>query len=93
VPQRLLLGCTHYPLLLPALRRILPPEVHVLDQGEIVATRLADWMRRHPAQVAKLSRGGTRRFATTDDPAWFSEKGQRLLGIPVTAERVRLQAR
>jgi glutamate racemase len=89
-PQRLLLGCTHYPLLLPALRRLVPPEVEILDQAAIVTTRFVDWLRRHPEFETRLTRGGTRRFATTDDPAWFAARGERLLGRPMTAERARL---
>lgn len=89
-PSRVLLGCTHYPLLLPALQRILPAETEILEQGELVAERMADWMRRHPEQEKKLTRGGGRRFATTDDPAWFAERGERLLGTPIRSERVKL---
>jgi glutamate racemase len=92
-PQRLLLGCTHYPLLLPALRRLVPAEVEILNQAEIVSSRLADWLRRHPERETRLTRGGTRRFATTDDPAWFAERGGPLLGQAFTAERARLKAR
>jgi glutamate racemase len=90
-PRRVLLGCTHYPLLLPALRRIVPRETEILDQGALVAERLADWMRRHPEQEAKLTRGGTRRFCTTDDPEWFAARGEKLLGTRLHAERVRLR--
>jgi glutamate racemase len=89
-PKRVLLGCTHYPLLLPMLRRIIPADTEILDQGALVAERLADWMRRHPEQEAKLTRGGTRRFCTTDDPAWFAARGGKLLGAAICAERVRL---
>jgi glutamate racemase len=92
LPQRLLLGCTHYPLLLPALRPLIPREVEILDQAEIVTTRLADWLRRHPEHESRLTKNGTRRFATTDDPAWFSKRGERLLGRGFTAERVRLRS-
>ncbi|MFA6962086.1 MAG: glutamate racemase [Opitutaceae bacterium] len=91
LPLRMLLGCTHYPLLLPALRRIVPPEVEILDQGEIVATRFADWLRRHPDQERRLTKGGARRLATTDDPSWFTARGEQLLGRPMTAERARLR--
>lgn len=89
-PRRVLLGCTHYPLLLPALRRIVPPETELLEQGALVAERLADWMRRHPGHEARLTRGGTRRFCTTDDPEWFAARGEKLLGATIRAERVRL---
>jgi glutamate racemase len=90
-PKRVLLGCTHYPLLLPALRRILPAETEIMDQGALVAERLADWMRRHPEQEVKLTHGGTRRFCTTDDPEWFAARGEKLLGASIRAERVRLR--
>jgi glutamate racemase len=90
-PKRILLGCTHYPLLLPPLRRVAPPEVEFLAQGDLVAERLVDWMRRHPEQERRLGRGGTRRYFTTDDSAWFSSHGERLLGTPIHAERVRLR--
>jgi glutamate racemase len=92
-PRRVLLGCTHYPLLLPALRRILPADTEILEQGGLVAERLADWMRRHPEQEVKLTRGGVRRFCTTDDPEWFAARGEKLLGAVISAERVQLRHR
>ena len=91
LPQRLLLACTHYPLLLPGIRRIVPPSVEILAQGEIVASRFAAWLARHPEQEARLGRNARRRFATTDDPVWFALRGERLLGRPLHAERVRLR--
>ncbi len=90
-PQRLLLGCTHFPLLLPALRPLVPPEIELLDQGALVATRFADWLYRHPEHAQKLTRTGTQRFATTDDPEWFAARGARLLGHTFTSERARLR--
>lgn len=92
-PGRVLLGCTHYPLLLPALRRLAPPGTELLAQGEIVAERLADWLARHPLEESRLGRGGARRFATTDDPGWFSTHGEKLIGRRIGAERVRLVGR
>ena len=91
-PERVLLGCTHYPLLLPGIRALVPPAVEILTQGPIVADRLADWLVRHPEMERRLGRGGTRRFLTTDDPAWFAARGQRILGtsLGLTAERVSL---
>jgi glutamate racemase len=91
-PQRILLGCTHFPLLLPAIRSLVPAEVEILAQGEIVAQRLANWLARHPDQEQRLGRNSIRRFATTDDPVWFAARGERLLGRPLQAERVRLRS-
>jgi glutamate racemase len=89
-PSRILLGCTHYPILLPGIRRIVPPAVTVLTQGEVVAERLSDWLARHPDHEQRLGRGGAQRLATTDDPAWFAAHSARLFGPTPPVERARL---
>lgn len=90
-PQRLLLGCTHYPLLLPALRPLIPPKIEILDQANIVASRFADWLRRHPEHENRLTRNSSLRLVTTDDPMWFAARGERLLGHAFTAEQITLR--
>ncbi len=90
-PSRLLLGCTHYPLLLRGIRAVAPAGVDLLPQGEIVAERLVDWLARHPEMETRLSRGGGRRFATTDDPAWFAAQGGRILSRALDVEMVHLR--
>lgn len=89
-PSRLLLACTHYPMLLPSLRTLVPPDIALLTQGEIVAERLEDWLRRHPDMEGRLGRGGGRRYVTTDDAIWFQDRGSQLIGHPIVAETVRL---
>lgn len=92
-PRRILLGCTHYPLLHPLIRAAVPSDIEVIAQGGIVAERLADWLRRHPEMDSRLAqRGpqGTRRYATTDDAAWFAEHGRRILGHAIEVETVEL---
>ena len=96
-PGRVLLACTHYPLLLPAIRRVVNSAaggaaIEILDQGRLVADRLATWMARHPEMEARLERGGTRRYLTTDDPAWFADRAAAVLGQPIVAEAVHLPA-
>jgi glutamate racemase len=90
-PSRILLGCTHYPLLLAGIRAHVPPEVELLPQGPLVAERLADWLGRHPEMERRLSRSGSYEVLTTDDPAWFGAFGERVLGAPFTATKVRLR--
>jgi glutamate racemase len=95
-PDRILLACTHYPLLLPAIQAIVAraarasQPAEILVQGEIVAARLAEWMVRHPEMTARLSQNGRRRFATTDDPQWFAARAAALLGREMTVEQVHL---
>jgi len=90
-PGRVLLGCTHYPLLLPAIRTMVPASVEIIAQGGLVADRLADWLQRHPEMERRLSRKRTRRYATTDDPVWFARQGQNILSTSIEVEQVRLK--
>jgi glutamate racemase len=89
-PSRILLGCTHYPLLLPGIRAHVPEAVELLAQGPLVAERLADWLTRHPEMEAQLARGRSYRVLTTDNPAWFAAFGERVLGAPLAVTKVRL---
>ncbi len=87
-----ILGCTHYPLLLPKIRRYMPDHVTVLPQGEYVAHSLSDYLRRHPEMDCRLSTGATRRFLTTEQPDFFNESATMFLGEHVSAERILLEA-
>jgi glutamate racemase len=88
----LLLACTHYPLLLPRIRELVPSRVRVLSQGEIVAPSLADYLQRHPEIESRLSRGGQTRFLTTDVSESFDRLAELFLGHPVRSERVDITA-
>jgi glutamate racemase len=89
-PSRILLGCTHYPLLLPGIRANVPEDVELLAQGPLVAERLEDWLSRHPEMERRLSQGSDCHLLTTDDPGWFGEFGERVLGAPCAATKIRL---
>jgi len=86
----LLLGCTHYPLLVDAIRRVVPPSVAIVEQGAIVAPSLADYLERHPEIEARLSRGGRAEFLTTDTSAAFDHLAELFLGHAVVSQRVDL---
>ena len=84
----LILGCTHYPLLLNKIRKFTPAHVTILPQGEIVASSLLDYLRRHPEMDARITRGGTTRYLTTEEADKFSSLAAVFMGSPVAAERV-----
>ncbi len=86
----LLLACTHYPLLYPAIRDIVPAETEVLVQGDLVAPRLEDYLRRHPEIETRLSRNSGERFLTTDQTENFRHLASLFLGRSVTAERAEI---
>jgi len=84
----LLLACTHYPLLQDQIKAHLPAKVNVVAQGDIVAKSLADYLQRHPELEQKVSRGGTRKFYTTDDTTDFDRHASRFFAAPVTSSFV-----
>ncbi len=67
----IILACTHFPLLAPKIRRYLPSRVKLLAQGDIVASSLSDYLRRHTEMEQRLSRGGSVEFFTTESPGKF----------------------
>lgn len=84
----LILGCTHYPLLIPKILRFLPAGVRLLNQGDIVAESLKDYLLRHPEMEVRLTRGGTRRFETTDSPSLFDSQASVFLQQAVGSQKV-----
>jgi glutamate racemase len=74
----LVLACTHYPLLLPAFREAVRGDVVLLDPSKHVATRLVDWIRRHPGYTQPGS--GHLACYCTGDPALFRTHGEPFLG-------------
>lgn len=79
----IVLGCTHYPLLLPAFEAVVGTGVRVLDPSPAVAARLVDWLDRHPGFVDPGA--GAVRVLCTGDPAAFRAHGERFLGAPLPA--------
>jgi glutamate racemase len=85
-----ILGCTHYPLLLEKIRKYMPSNVHIIEQGNYVATSLKDYLSRHPEMEERLSKGGHVRLMTTERAELFQEKAAAFLGETLEAERVQL---
>lgn len=86
----IVLGCTHYPLLIDKIREHLPPDVTLLSQGRIVAESLKEYLHRHPEIVAKCSTGGTRTFYTTDDTETFDRQAGIFFDAPVKSKHLSL---
>jgi glutamate racemase len=86
----LVLGCTHFPLLLDKIRRYVPDHVRILSQGSYVASSLADYLQRHPDMQARLSQGGTCTYYTTESADRFRESASIFLGTPVDATHISL---
>lgn len=90
----IILGCTHYPILYDKIRASLDrrgrQDIKLVRQGAIVAESLKDYLTRHPEMDARLTRGGTTAYRTTEDPERFSSLAAMFMGEPVNAEFTRL---
>ena len=86
----IILGCTHFPLLLNKVRAYAPAHVRLISQGEYVARSLGDYLRRHPAIDSPLTRGSSVRYLTTEQPTSFSAAATIFVGQPVEAEHIDL---
>ncbi|MFY0253977.1 glutamate racemase [Chitinophaga sp. 30R24] len=84
----LVLGCTHYPLLMKKIKQFLPGGITVLSQGKIVAHSLKDYLKRHPEMENRLTRQQQHHFYTTDDPAIFDRMAEIFYGKTVTSEKL-----
>jgi glutamate racemase len=75
----LVLGCTHYPLIRPLLRRIVPQVVEIVDSAESTATKVVELLGTNRAQGAP----GDLRCYATDSVEKFRRLGSKFLGCPI----------
>lgn len=86
-----ILGCTHYPLLLPKIRQYMPAGITTVAQGELVASSLKDYLRRHPEMDAKCTRDGNCTYYTTEAEEKFIESASTFLNEEVMVKRISLE--
>ena len=87
----IILGCTHYPLLLPKIQQFVPQSMKVVAQGEYVAASLKDYLYRHPEMDRKCTRGGSCSFCTTEAEDKFMESASTFLNQDITVQRISLE--
>lgn len=87
----IILGCTHYPLLLPKIQQFVPQSMKVVAQGEYVAASLKDYLYRHPEMDRKCTRGGSCSFCTTEAEDKFIESASTFLNQGITVQRISLE--
>ena len=87
----IILGCTHYPLLLPKIKQYLPAGIEVVSQGAWVADSLKDYLRRHPEMDKKCTKGGRCVYRTTESEEKFTESASIFLNESIRGERINLE--
>lgn len=75
----LLLGCTHYPLIRPLLRRVTPPQVEIVDSAESTAAKVRALLGNHETG----RQAGSLHCYATDSVEKFRRLGQKFLGCPI----------
>jgi glutamate racemase len=86
----LLLACTHYPLILSRIKALIPQNVRVISQDEIVPPSLKYYLNRHPEHEVRVSKNGGCRYLTTDACEHFDHLGEIFMGQQINSEKVAL---
>ena len=95
----IILGCTHYPLLLPKIEQQLahlsthnaqPSTIKIIPQGQYIAASLEDYLHRHPEMDTRLTRGGTCQYLTTESATKFRESASLFLHEEVEVQHITL---
>jgi len=80
----LILGCTHYPVLKPAIARFMGTEVRLVDSADSLAAAAATCLADRQLAREPRERRGELTFYLSDIPWKFTEVGERFLGQPIT---------
>ena len=84
----IILGCTHYPLLLEKIKKYVPEGINIVSQGEYVASSLKLYMERHPEMDARCTKNGTCRYYTSESVETFLPNASIFLNSVIDAESV-----
>ena len=87
----IILGCTHYPLLMPVIRKFVPENVHLLEQGKLVSSKLVEYLSRHPEMEQRCSKSGIVKYFTTENEEVFEKNATTFLGRSIKSEKVLLK--
>lgn len=87
----IILGCTHYPLLMNSIVKNLPDGVRVVPQGIYVAESLKEYLKRHQSVESMITKQGGCLYLTTESEEKFKESAQIFLHEKVDVKHVDLE--
>jgi len=82
-PDTLVLGCTHFPVLEPALRRVLGDGVSIVDSAQTTAAALTGVLDAAALRRPAAAAGGRIALLATDSAERFARVGGTFLGRPL----------
>jgi glutamate racemase len=86
----IILGCTHYPILIDKIRKYTPDHINIVEQGTIIADSLADYLNRHPEMDIKCSKNGSCSYLTTEDADKFNSLASIFLNENIESKHINL---
>jgi glutamate racemase len=87
----IILGCTHYPLLLSVIQKFVPENIQILEQGKLVSSKLVEYLKRHPEKDKLCSKSGQIKYYTTENVETFEKSATNFIGHPIQAEKIHLK--
>lgn len=87
----IILGCTHYPLLLPKIKQFTPKQIQIISQGKYVAASLSDYLIRHPEIDMKCTKQADCKFFTTESEDKFVELASIFLDQEIKVQRISIE--
>lgn len=84
----IILGCTHYPLLISKIEKYLPNHISLMAQGDIIAASLKDYLQRHPKMDEKCTKGATCTYFTTENPDKFRKAAEVFLKETIDVKHI-----
>jgi len=87
----IILGCTHYPLLMQVIKKFVPKGVNILEQGKVVSASLVDYLHRHPVMDHNCSKSGIVKYYTTENIDVFEKNATSFIGHEIKGEKLLLK--
>lgn len=84
----IILGCTHYPLMIDKIRQYTPAGIRIVPQGDYVAPSLADYLQRHDDMALRCTCGGTCVYLTSESAELFRKQASVFMASDIEAEQI-----
>lgn len=81
----LLLGCTHFPILMPAISQVVSRDMHIIDSASVTAKAVKSLLEN---KGLSYDRGGQTQYLVTDCPQRFVKVAKYFLNQPLTLNDV-----
>lgn len=87
----IILGCTHYPLLMQVIKKYVPGKVNILEQGKVVSAKLVEYLHRHPEMDQRCSKSGVIEYYTTENIDVFEKNATTFIGSEIKGKKLVLK--